>query len=119
MRKRIPLNVTPAVTGVIKCVPLCQIRSTMSWLEEARASCGNAPNALQRGPMVAENTPAEPKLNSMIIKLFQDMVARMENIEKVCSQKSIDEQIEEAVERKMVEVYEEAKERIKESKTLS
>ena len=54
MRMRIPLNVTPAVTGVIKCVPRCQIRSTMSLLEEARASCGNVQTALQRGPRVAE-----------------------------------------------------------------
>ena len=65
MRMRIPLNVVPAVTDVIKCVPLCQIRSMMSWLEEARASCGNAQTALQSGPRVAENTPAEPKLNSI------------------------------------------------------
>ena len=37
----------------------------------------------------------------------------MEKIEKVCSQKSIDEKVEVAVERKMIEVYEEAKEKDK------
>ena len=46
------------------------------------------------------------------------MVARLENIEKVCSQKSVDDKIEEAIERKMVEVYEEAKEKDKRKQNI-
>ena len=115
MRMRIPLNVTPAVTGVIKCV----IPEYDVLAREGESVLWKCPNCIAEGAKgIREHTSRTEAKLDMIVKLFQDIVARMENIEKVCSQKSIDEKIEETVERKL-RCMRKRRKRIKESKTLS
>ena len=60
----------------------------------------------------SDATRTEAKLD-VLTKLLQDMVERLEKLEKANGEKSIDEKIEAAVERKMTHVLEEAKEKEK------
>ena len=65
----------------------------------------------------SDATRTEAKLD-VLTKLLQDMVERLENLETANGEKSIDEKIEAAVERKMTRVLEEAKEKEKRKQNI-
>ena len=58
----------------------------------------------------AQASRTDVKLDKLV-KLFQDMIERLEKLERAHTGKSLDEKIEEAVDRKVTEVLEESKEK--------
>ena len=66
----------------------------------------------------SDATRTEAKLD-VLTKLLQDMVERLEKLEKANVEKGIDEKIEAAVERKITHVLEEAKEKGKKGSMIS